>query len=177
MKSRNLEILDEWVPVHSLFGRTYQMLRVITMVPYMACVICFWVLNTVYSFETQIHCSPLRCLVLRHGCVFFIWQVYFGRWLIEGSPYVVLFDIGYSAWNLDTWKGDLWEACNVGIPHHDQEANEMLIFGSLTAWFLKEVLFTVESYNRGEAQTVYCRVVQQRRSTVALCAQQRCSKL
>lgn len=65
---------------------------------------------------------------------------------------MVLFDISYSARNLDAWKGDLWEACNVGIPYHDQEANEMLIFGSLTAWFLKEVLFTVESYNRGEAQ-------------------------
>ena len=91
--------------------------------------------------------------MLLHGCVSFLWQVRFGRWLIEGSPYVVLFDIGFSAWNLDKWKGDLWEACNVGIPYHDQEANDMLIFGSLTAWFLKEVLFTVESHERGEA---YC---------------------
>lgn len=56
---------------------------------------------------------------------------------------MVLFDIGYSAWNLDRWKGDLWEACHVGIPYHDREANDMLIFGSLTAWFLKEVQFTV----------------------------------
>ncbi|KAK2101834.1 Glycogen [starch] synthase, liver [Saguinus oedipus] len=39
----------------------------------------------------------------------------------------------------DKWKGDLWEACGVGIPYHDREANDMLIFGSLTAWFLKEV--------------------------------------
>lgn len=52
---------------------------------------------------------------------------------------MVLFDISSSAWNLDRWKGDFWEACNVGIPHHDREANDMLIFGSLTAWFLKEV--------------------------------------
>ncbi|KAJ8786011.1 hypothetical protein J1605_006591 [Eschrichtius robustus] len=95
-----------------------------------------------HNMKTQVEqCEPVNDAVRRavdamnkHGC-----QVYFGRWLIEGSPYVVLFDIGYSAWNLDTWKGDLWEACNVGIPHHDQEANEMLIFGSLTAWFLKEV--------------------------------------
>ena len=64
---------------------------------------------------------------------------------------MVLFDIGYSAWNLDKWKGDLWEACSVDIPYHDQEANDMLIFGSLTAWFLKEVLFTVESHDTGEA--------------------------
>ncbi|XP_004845833.1 glycogen [starch] synthase, liver isoform X4 [Heterocephalus glaber] len=95
-----------------------------------------------HNMKTQVEpCEPLNAAVRRamdamnkHGC-----QVRFGRWLIEGSPYVVLFDIGYSAWNLDRWKGDFWEACSVGIPHHDREANDMLIFGSLTAWFLKEV--------------------------------------
>ncbi|XP_061273654.1 glycogen [starch] synthase, liver isoform X2 [Bos javanicus] len=95
-----------------------------------------------HNMKTQVEqCEPVNDAVRRamdtmnkHGC-----QVHFGRWLIEGSPYVVLFDIGYSAWNLDKWKGDLWEACSVGIPYHDQEANDMLIFGSLTAWFLKEV--------------------------------------
>uniref|UniRef100_A0A8C8D2B3 Glycogen [starch] synthase n=1 Tax=Oncorhynchus tshawytscha TaxID=74940 RepID=A0A8C8D2B3_ONCTS len=46
-----------------------------------------------------------------------------GRWLIEGSPYVVLFDTGSAAWNLDRWKGDL-------------EAN---VFGSMVAWFFKEL--------------------------------------
>uniref|UniRef100_A0A803VKF4 Glycogen [starch] synthase n=1 Tax=Ficedula albicollis TaxID=59894 RepID=A0A803VKF4_FICAL len=65
-------------------------------------------------------------------------QVFFGRWLIEGSPYVLLFDIGSAAWNLDKWKGEFWEASNIGIPFHDREANDAVIFGSLTAWFLKE---------------------------------------
>ncbi|NXP36641.1 GYS2 protein, partial [Leiothrix lutea] len=66
-------------------------------------------------------------------------QVFFGRWLIEGSPYVLLFDIGSAAWNLDKWKGEFWEVSNIGIPFHDQEANDAVIFGSLTAWFLKEL--------------------------------------
>ncbi|XP_074050404.1 glycogen [starch] synthase, liver isoform X2 [Macrotis lagotis] len=95
-----------------------------------------------HNMKTQVEeCEPPNPAIKKavdamnlHGC-----QVHFGRWLIEGSPYVVLFDIGYSAWNLDRWKGDLWEACHVGIPYHDREANDMLIFGSLTAWFLKEV--------------------------------------
>uniref|UniRef100_A0A6I8N9Z0 Glycogen [starch] synthase n=1 Tax=Ornithorhynchus anatinus TaxID=9258 RepID=A0A6I8N9Z0_ORNAN len=69
-----------------------------------------------------------------HGC-----QVHCGRWLTEGNPPVVLLDIGASACSLDRWRGDLWEACGVAIPHHDREANDMLIFGSLTAWFLKEL--------------------------------------
>lgn len=66
-------------------------------------------------------------------------QVHFGRWLIEGSPYVILFDIGSAAWNLDRWKGDLWETCSIGLPYHDREANDSLILGSLIAWFFKEV--------------------------------------
>ncbi|XP_073505588.1 glycogen [starch] synthase, liver [Phyllobates terribilis] len=66
-------------------------------------------------------------------------QLYFGRWLIEGSPYVLLFDIGSAAWNLDRWKGEFWEACNVGIPYQDREANDALLLGSLSAWFLKEL--------------------------------------
>ncbi|KAG7456203.1 hypothetical protein MATL_G00249230 [Megalops atlanticus] len=69
-----------------------------------------------------------------HGC-----QVYFGRWLIEGSPYVILFDIGTAAWNLDRWKGEFWDTCGIGLPYHDREANDSLIFGSLTAWFFKEL--------------------------------------
>lgn len=71
-----------------------------------------------------------------------MWQVHFGRWLIEGSPYVILFDIGSAAWNLDRWKGDLWQTCNIGLPYHDREANDSLILGSLIAWFFKEVSST-----------------------------------
>ncbi|KAG2469455.1 GYS2 protein, partial [Polypterus senegalus] len=66
-------------------------------------------------------------------------QVYFGRWLIEGSPYVILFDITSAAWNLDRWKGEFWDISGIGLPFHDREANDSLIFGSLIAWFFKEL--------------------------------------
>lgn len=75
-------------------------------------------------------------------CTYFLFvvpQVHFGRWLIEGNPYVILFDIGSAAWNLDRWKGDLWQNCHIGLPFHDREANDALILGSLVAWFFKEV--------------------------------------
>ncbi|CAH8547457.1 unnamed protein product [Schistosoma rodhaini] len=65
-------------------------------------------------------------------------KVVFGRWLIEGYPNVVLFDIGSSAWRIDSWKKELWESCNIGIPVHDTECNDAVIFGALIAWFLKE---------------------------------------
>ncbi|KAM9312512.1 glycogen [starch] synthase, liver [Gastrophryne carolinensis] len=95
-----------------------------------------------HNVKTQVEiCEPPRPGIRKamdalqaQGC-----QVYFGRWLIEGSPYVLLFDIGSAAWNLDRWKGEFWEASSVGIPFHDREANDALLFGSLVAWFLKEL--------------------------------------
>lgn len=95
-----------------------------------------------HNFKTQVEkCEPPNQAIkaamdslINNGC-----QVHFGRWLIEGSPYVILFDIGAAAWNLDRWKGDLWNACSIGLPYHDREANDSLIFGSLVAWFFKEL--------------------------------------
>ncbi|XP_043093083.1 glycogen [starch] synthase, liver [Puntigrus tetrazona] len=95
-----------------------------------------------HNFKTQVEkCEPPNQAIkaamdslINNGC-----QVHFGRWLIEGSPYVILFDIGAAAWNLDRWKGDLWSACSIGLPFHDREANDSLIFGSLVAWFFKEL--------------------------------------
>uniref|UniRef100_H3CP60 Glycogen [starch] synthase n=1 Tax=Tetraodon nigroviridis TaxID=99883 RepID=H3CP60_TETNG len=95
-----------------------------------------------HNFKTQVEaCEPPNPAIrkamdalLHNGC-----RVHFGRWLIEGSPYVILFDIGSAAWNLDRWKGDLWQTCSIGLPYHDREANDALILGSLIAWFFKEL--------------------------------------
>jgi len=66
-------------------------------------------------------------------------QVVFGRWLIEGYPKVALFDIGSAAWKLDEWKRELWECTHIGVPYHDQESNDAIVFGFLTVWFIAEV--------------------------------------
>uniref|UniRef100_A0AAZ3P7E4 Glycogen [starch] synthase n=1 Tax=Oncorhynchus tshawytscha TaxID=74940 RepID=A0AAZ3P7E4_ONCTS len=66
-------------------------------------------------------------------------KVYFGRWLIEGSPYVVLIDVAFTAWNLDKWKKELWDNFSIGVPWFDREANDAVLFGFLTAWLLGEV--------------------------------------
>lgn len=65
-------------------------------------------------------------------------QVIFGRWLIDGYPKVILFDIGSSAWRLDGWRKEFWDCCHIGIPYEDVECNDVLIFGFLVAWFLQE---------------------------------------
>jgi len=76
--------------------------------------------------------------------------VWFGHWLIEGSPNVVLFDIGSAAWKLDEWKREIWESLHLGVPWHDRESNDTVIFGFLTSWFLAEVcecIASVDSIN------------------------------
>ncbi|XP_060937588.1 glycogen [starch] synthase, liver [Limanda limanda] len=106
------------------------------------------------NFQTQVEaCEPPNPAIrkamdalIQNDC-----QVHFGRWLIEGSPYVILFDIGSAAWNLDRWKGDLWQTCNIGLPYHDREANESLILGSLVAWFFREL-----TDNLGDNPNVIC---------------------
>ncbi|UJR23204.1 hypothetical protein I4U23_026223 [Adineta vaga] len=59
-----------------------------------------------------------------------------GNWLIEGFPQVVLFDIGSAAHRLDGWKGDFFENAHIGIPYHDRESNDALIFGFCVFWFI-----------------------------------------
>ncbi|KAK7099061.1 glycogen [starch] synthase-like [Littorina saxatilis] len=67
-------------------------------------------------------------------------KVFFGRWLIDGYPKVVLFDIGSAAWKLDEFKHELWESAGIGIPWHDRESNDAVIFGALVCWFMAEFL-------------------------------------
>ena len=65
-------------------------------------------------------------------------RVIYGRWLIDGYPQVILFDIGSASWKLDEWKHDFFETCSIGVPHHDRESNDSIIFGYCVTWFLQE---------------------------------------
>ncbi|KAJ7575900.1 glycogen synthase [Mycena floridula] len=60
----------------------------------------------------------------------------YGRWLVEGSPRVLLFDTGSMYQKLDEWKGDLWNLAGIPSPPNDHETNETIVFGYLVAWFL-----------------------------------------
>ncbi|KAH7731961.1 GSY-1 protein [Aphelenchoides avenae] len=71
-------------------------------------------------------------------------RVVYGRWLIDGYPKVILFDIGSAAWKLDAWKHELWEKAHIGVPWPDKETNDCLILGFLQAIFLKTFLESAE---------------------------------
>lgn len=54
---------------------------------------------------------------------------------------MILFDIGSAAWKLDEYKHELWDKCNLGLPHVDIEANDSVIFGYQVAQFITEVSY------------------------------------
>lgn len=77
----------------------------------------------------------------------------FGKWLIEGSPYVLLFDIGASAHRMNEWKENLWDIAGIPSPPNDRETNDAVIFGYLVAWFMGDLLYcqqTMQSFPRNE---------------------------
>uniref|UniRef100_A0A915DED7 Glycogen [starch] synthase n=1 Tax=Ditylenchus dipsaci TaxID=166011 RepID=A0A915DED7_9BILA len=65
------------------------------------------------------------------------YRVVYGRWLIDGYPKVVLFDIGSGAWKLDAWKHELWEKCNIGVPTWTKRPMTALFLVSWCACSLK----------------------------------------
>lgn len=62
----------------------------------------------------------------------------YGRWLIEGAPRVLLFDLGSAGGYLDDWKADLWSVAGIPAPPSDTETNDAILLGYLVAWFLGE---------------------------------------
>ncbi|EAZ62757.1 glycogen (starch) synthase [Scheffersomyces stipitis CBS 6054] len=65
----------------------------------------------------------------------------YGRWLIEGAPRVLLFDIWSAGHHLNEWKSDLWNIAGIPTPDHDQESNDAILLGYLVAWFLGELVY------------------------------------
>ena len=51
----------------------------------------------------------------------------------------MLFDIGAGYKMASEWKNDLWNSSHIGIPNHDKESADAVVFGALVAWFLGEV--------------------------------------
>lgn len=70
--------------------------------------------------------------------------VHFGRWLIDGAPKVVLFDLESCMGRLAEWRHQLWEQTRIGFPDDDMESTRSTLFGFLTAWFLGEYLHQLE---------------------------------
>ncbi|KAJ3028146.1 glycogen synthase isoform 1 [Rhizophlyctis rosea] len=69
----------------------------------------------------------------------------YGKWLIEGAPYVLLLDTGSAQHRMNEWKADLWNIAGIPSPPDDHETNEAIVFGYLVAWFLGEFTYIQKS--------------------------------
>ncbi|KAI8806060.1 glycogen synthase-domain-containing protein [Cladochytrium replicatum] len=76
----------------------------------------------------------LTLMALREAGVKFL----FGRWLVESSPYVLLFDLGAQSYRMNEWKADLWNTAGIPSPPDDMETTDAIVFGYLVAWFFGE---------------------------------------
>ncbi len=57
------------------------------------------------------------------------YKIHTGRWLVEGNPQIILFDIGSASFKMDEFKHELFEKAGIGIPHEDVECNDVCILG------------------------------------------------
>ncbi|KAJ9072360.1 glycogen synthase isoform 1 [Entomophthora muscae] len=67
-------------------------------------------------------------------------RITFGRWLIEGAPFVLLFDLASAFHRLNQWKGELWNIAGIPSPPNDTETNDAVVFGYLVALFLQQLV-------------------------------------
>jgi glycogen(starch) synthase len=74
-------------------------------------------------------------------------KIHTGTWLVDGNPQIILFDVGSGAWKMDEYKQELWNTCNLGIPHLDIEANDAVILGYMVAQFIEQFRNIAEEYS------------------------------
>jgi glycogen(starch) synthase len=67
-------------------------------------------------------------------------MAHFGRWLVEGHPRVLLFDLGSAYRQLNDWKYLLWQDFGIGTPSDDPETNDAVVFGNLVVQLLTELV-------------------------------------
>ncbi|KXS20645.1 glycosyltransferase family 3 protein [Gonapodya prolifera JEL478] len=65
-------------------------------------------------------------------------RVTYGRWLVEGGPAVILFDVASAHNRIGEWKTDLEGHLKVPFPADDYDTNEAVAFGYLVSWFFDE---------------------------------------
>ena len=67
-------------------------------------------------------------------------RVISGKWLIDGAPNVILFDLDSVRHRLAEWRNDIWECGHVPCPVDDVDMNDAIVLGQLIAWFLHSVM-------------------------------------
>ncbi|XP_065575006.1 glycogen [starch] synthase-like [Artemia franciscana] len=82
-------------------------------------------------------------------------QVHTGSWLVEGNPFVVLFDTASISHKIDYYKQKLFEKTKIGIPDSDEESNDSVLFGFMVAQFIAEFSY-FQSVFRADSSKIVC---------------------
>jgi len=75
------------------------------------------------------------------------YRIHCGRWLVDGNPQIILFDVGSAAHKMNEFKQELFEKAGIGIPHEDMETNDVCTFGFMVAEFLGAFRHASENYS------------------------------
>lgn len=92
-----------------------------------------WEDPSIFSEELQPVQQALK--YMREKGVYFV----YARWLIEGAPRVILFDLDSVRYKLNEWKADLWSLVGIPSPENDWETNDAILLGYTVVWFLGEL--------------------------------------
>lgn len=107
-------------------------------------------LNTLYCYSlytptasTEVEDGPLKDPQINQavenlraqGC-----KIKTGRWLVDGFPQCILFDLGSQYHKLGEWKYDLFNSAKIELPADDKESDDATVFGNLVCWFLDEYI-------------------------------------
>ena len=75
------------------------------------------------------------------------YKIVTGRWLVEGNPQVILFDVGSAAYKTNELKQQLYETAGISYPDGDTEVNDVTLFGFMVAQFLADFRDKAEAYS------------------------------
>ncbi|KAJ3343001.1 hypothetical protein HDU93_000171 [Gonapodya sp. JEL0774] len=78
-------------------------------------------------------------------------RITYGRWLVEGGPAVILFDVASAHNRTAEWKTDLESHLSVSFPADDYDTNEAIAFGYLVSWFFEEFATRLRASNPSPA--------------------------
>ncbi|XP_043246505.1 glycogen [starch] synthase-like isoform X1 [Amphibalanus amphitrite] len=82
------------------------------------------------------------------------WKVVTGRWLVDGNPQIILFDVGSASWKMNEMKDELWNLAGIGIPNPDVECNDAVVFGYMVAEFLQQFRNRLPEFTDGPPRMV-----------------------
>ena len=85
--------------------------------------------------------------VVCNGSDLLSYKIVCGRWLVDGNPQVILFDVGSAAHKINEFKQELFASAGIGAPQADIEVNDVIIFGFMVAQFLADFRIKAESYH------------------------------